>query len=339
MKSSVYIFDPTASDTQSKVRGVGRYLQILKENFPDWTFTKSVSSALHSQSPILINPFFNFLQTPLVMKRVAEKQIAIIHDLIPFKYPKQFPIGIKGQINVFLNKLALKNYNRVITDSEASKKDIVRLLELPENKVTVIYPCLPNIFTNSKFKTPNSKSGILNTKYCLYVGDATWNKNLMNLAKAIKILNVTCIFVGKVFENTQPVDHPWQKEYKEFLEEIKDDKRFILNGFVSDKELIQLYKQAKVNVLLSRDEGFGFSYPEASSQKCPSVLADIPVLHEISNDQALFANPNDPHDIANAIGEFYWNDEKRNLIGTKAFERTKQFSSSVFKKELLQTVQ
>jgi glycosyltransferase involved in cell wall biosynthesis len=121
--------------------------------------------------------------------------------------------------------------------------------------------------------------------------------------------------------------------------EIKDDKRFILKGFVSDEELIQLYQQVRVNVLPSRDEGFGFSYLEAASQKCPSVLADIPVLHEISNNNALFANPHNPHDIANAIGELYWNNDKQNLIGLKAFEQSKKFSSSQFKKSFLKTLE
>ena len=40
--------------------------------------------------------------------------------------------------------------------------------------------------------------------YVLYVGDATWNKNLVNIARAIKLADVHCVFVGKVFQtNTQ----------------------------------------------------------------------------------------------------------------------------------------
>ncbi len=363
MPHRAYIFDPTASDKQSKVRGIGRYLQILKENFPKNTiFTDSLKRI--SADSTFINPFFNLLLPPLVMRRIARKQIAVIHDLIPLKYPKHFPIGIKGRLNVFLNELALRNYDMIITDSVASKKDIVQLLRLPENKVKVVYPCLPKVFINSEFRVQNSEFNpesrnnkknkknnknsefyIHNSKFCLYVGDATWNKNLVNLAKAIKILNVTCVFVGKAFENLESriqnseLENPWLNELTSFYYETKNDKRFIFEGFVDDYKLIKFYQQARVNILPSRDEGFGFSYLEATSQNCPSVLAGIPVLHEISNGQALFADPNNPHEIANAIGEVYFNNDLRKSLGEKAYQRSKFFSPSQFKKTFLKIIQ
>src|SRR3989339_399387 len=314
----VFVYDPTTSDKQSAVRGIGRYLQILKESFPEWIFTSSLTPSPYSLVPIFINPFFNFLQPPLTLRRLAQKQIAVIHDLIPLKYPSHFPAGIKGSIYILLNKLALKNYDLIIADSEASKRDIINILKIKSEKLRVVYPCLPKVFS---IKYPvssmkNSKYEILDTRYCLYVGDATWNKNLVNLARAIKIANVTCVFVGSVFEkvssikypvfsmknkntkykilDTKYLSHPWQKELKEFFELTKDDKRFIFAGFVPDSELINLYKQASLNILPSRDEGFGFSFLEASQFSCPSVLSDIPVLREISAENGLFSNPNNP---------------------------------------------
>ena len=344
MSHRIFVFDPTLSDTQSKVRGIGRYLQILKENFPEWIYANQLlTSNFKLPTSILINPFFNLLQPPLIMRRIAAKQIAVIHDLIPLKYPKHFPIGIKGKLNVLLNKLALKNYYLIITDSDASKEDIVNILKLSEDKVRVIYPCLPLIF---KLQTSNVKRLKLDAeRFCLYVGDVTWNKNLVNLAKAIKIINVTCVFAGKVFEtknyklSTMNYSHPWQKEFREFLQETKDDKRFVFEGFVDDYKLIKLYQQARVNILPSRDEGFGFSYLEAASQRCPSVLADIPVLHETSDEKAVFVSPHNPHEIANAIGEIYFDNEVRKSLGEKAHQRSKFFSPSQFKKTFLKTIQ
>lgn len=299
--SAVFVFDPTASDSQSAVRGIGRYLQILKENFPNWIFTNQLQKV--NQESVFINPFFNFIQPPLTIKRIARKQIAIIHDLIPLKYPSHFPIGLKGKLNIFLNKISLRNYNEIVTDSEASRHDIITILKISASRVKVIYPSLPKIFTTNKQPRVTPPP----SPFCLYVGDATWNKNLVNLARAIKIINVTAIFVGKAFtQKNNSLNHPWQKELKEFLKETKGDKRFIFPGFVSDKKLINFYRQARLNVLVSRDEGFGLSYLEAASQKTPSVLADIPVFHEIAGENALFANPEDPYDIANQIGKLYF---------------------------------
>lgn len=343
----VICYDPTASDKLSAVRGVGRYFQILKENFPEWIFTdKLVNSLNQNSSTIFINPFFNFLQRPLTLKRLAKKQIAVIHDLIPLKYPSHFPIGLRGKTNIFLNKIALKNYDLVVTDSQASKKDIINILGLPDNKIKVVYPCLPKIFNETKNENNSSKFIINDSKFCLYVGDATWNKNLVNLAKAIKIANIPCVFVGKAFssetrQNVNSLKNKWQTELKQFLIETKDDKRFIFAGYLLDFELIKLYQQAIVNLLLSRAEGFGFSYLEASSQGCPSILSDIPVFQEISNQSqalqrlALFTKTEDPYDIANKIKQVYFDKNLRNKLGKKVKKQIDFFSSSKFRKKFL----
>ncbi len=334
----VLVYDPTASDKLSSVRGVGRYLQILKENFPEWTYVNDETMKQCNNKGIFINPFFNLLQPPLTLRRLAKKQIAVIHDLIPLKYPSHFPAGIRGNFNIFLNKLALRSYDLIITDSEASKKDIMDLLHIEGNKIKIIYPCLPQSFL--KFNE-NYKLKIENP-FCLYVGDATWNKNLVNIARAIKIANVSCVFVGKVFEKSKTVfikdslySNPWQREFKQFIELTKNDKRFIFAGFIPDSELFKLYMQASVNLLLSKDEGFGFSYLEAANFSCPSLLSDIPVLKEISSNQAVFANPLDPHDMADKINKISSDKLLSNKIAASAKTRVEYFSPEKFRSEFL----
>lgn len=339
--AKVFVYDPTAKDELSRVRGVGRYLQILKENFSnEFDFIHDLRSMIYDS--IFINPFFNFLQQPLILNKIAKKQIAVIHDLIPLKYPEHFPAGIRGNINIYLNKRALENYDLIVTDSQASKKDIVDMLSVEESMVKVVYPCLSKSFSsefNSKSRILNSKINseflIPNSKFCLYIGDATWNKNLVNLAKAIKIANAPCVFVGKVFDSSNNLDNYWQKELREFLNEAKGDKRFIFPGFISDNELIKLYQQAKVNILVSRDEGFGFSYVEAAYNKCPSILADIPVLREISDGKALFARPEEPENIAKSIVKLYSNNELKTKLGLEAQQQVTKYSGSSFKQSFL----
>ncbi|PIU37310.1 hypothetical protein COT02_01555 [Candidatus Roizmanbacteria bacterium CG07_land_8_20_14_0_80_34_15] len=385
----VFIYDPTSSDKLSSVRGIGRYLQILKENFAnEFEFVNNETMKQLNNDCVFINPFLNFLQPPLTLKRIARKQIAVIHDLIPLKYPSHFPPGIKGSIYILLNKLVLKNYDLIITDSEASKADIINILHIREDKIKVIYPCLPDSFINPKSEIRNPKQflnfqnsnfefvssfDIRASNFCVYVGDATWNKNLVNLAKAIKIADVNCVFVGKVFENLtvddrrlkvgvedrkskieknqsstfnhQPLSsiihplssnlhHPWQNELNEFNEITKNDKRFIFPGFVPDSELIKLYEQASFNILPSRDEGFGFSYLEAANFGCPSLLSDIPVLREISDGKAIFFDQKDPQNIANKIKEINSDKNLRNKIGADAKKRSQYFSGKKFREEI-----
>jgi len=394
--NNVFIYDPTANDTQSKVRGIGRYMQILRENFSDWIFSSYVPTT-HDQRPFdsfdnsqdkkaqgkpttFLSPFFNFLSPPLFVRRKYAKQIAVIHDLIPLKYPEHFPIGLKGNMAVLLNRIALIHYDTVITDSVQSKKDIIAILHILEKKIKVIYPCLPKIFTHPKPPTPfpsrvnpsrEGIKGVCSQNYLLYVGDATWNKNLVNLARAIKMQDLPCVFVGKVFSSpnskfktlnpnqtpnlqTQNYKHNilgfnfsnlfricdlefrfskqnrWNRELNEFMSLAQGDKRFMFPGFITDEELIQLYQNALCNLLVSRDEGFGFSYLEASSQKCPSILSDIPVLHEISNNTALFVDPEDSKSIVSAISSLAHDSPLRNKLIKQSYERSLFFSKESF---------
>lgn len=343
MNPKVYAYDPTASDSQSAVRGVGRYLQILKENFPEWIYVNNDAVIRFGIGDIFINPFFNFLQPPLTMRRLAKKQIAVVHDLVPLKYPKHFPAGIKGNINIYLNKLALRNYDLVVTDSEASKKDIIGILRLPENIIKVIYPCLPQSFLKIKDSGLNENLKLKIKNFILYVGDATWNKNLVNMARAIKIADVGCVFVGKVFNKDglnkdSLYRNPWQRELKQFVEETRDDKRFIFPGFVNDAKLFNYYQQASVNLLLSRDEGFGFSWLEAANFSCPTLLSDIPTLTEISDGKALFVNPENPNEIAKKIDNILLEKSLRKKVGEAAYERSRFFSSEKFKDGFLSLI-
>lgn len=364
MNKKVFVYDPTSSDKLSSVRGIGRYIQILKENFSnEFEFVSQIKNwKLKIENSVFINPFFNFLQPPLTLKKIAQKQIAVIHDLIPLKYPSHFPAGIKGSIYILLNKLSLKNYDLIITDSKASKKDIIKILGVEEGKIKVVYPCLPKIFTISNNQFTISKQ--ISNPFCLYVGDATWNKNLVNLALAIKMANINCMFVGKVFSQPEKVasekalrevdcrdnrqslteeksherlnlSHPWQHELNEFNQLTKNDKRFIFAGFIPDFELIKLYQQALVNILPSRDEGFGFSYVESSQFGCPSLLSNIPILREISDGKAIFFDPKNPNDIANKICEINSDKILRNKIKVDSKKRSKFFSPKKFKKEFL----
>ncbi|MBI1863036.1 glycosyltransferase [Candidatus Microgenomates bacterium] len=335
---SVVIYDPTAADAVSAARGIGRYMQLLKENLPDATFTGTLDHV--SKNDTFLMPFLNFTQPPFVTKRLAKKQVAIIHDLIRLKYLSDFPIGLRGKLNVFRMKQTLKLYDIIVTDSEASKADIVKILNVPASKIRIVYPCLPSsLYTLGKqpaLRAPLLKEGKLpdkDTPYFIYVGDATANKNLVRTARSVQAANATCVFVGKVFVQSGHSGNPWNKELNEFMELVRENERFVFPGFVPDEELVSLYKNAVANILLSHDEGFGFSFLEAANCKTPSLLADAPIFHETAVDAALFANPTNIEEIATTMKLLLSEKKLRNELAAKAFERSKFFSAEKFKKE------
>jgi len=335
------VLDPTANDKLSRVRGVGRYLQTLHENFSEeFTFIDKVKNV--PQNALFINPFFNFFKPPLAMRRIAEKQVAVIHDMIPFKYSKQFPIGLKGWMYLLLNRPALNTYDLIITDSLASKKDIVEQLEMDEARVQVVYPTIQKAYFASEqsgdFSLPQNLQPF---SYFIYVGDATWNKNIVTIAKALQSADATGVFVGKVFTqefSQKALNNPWMAELNEFLEITKGDKRFIFPGFVSDDMLRLLYQKAIANLLISRDEGFGLSFTEAAACKTPTIAAFTSVQQEISQEAALFAPPENPKKIVEALHTLNGDRDARDELAAKAYTRSLDFRPEVFRHRFLEVL-
>ncbi len=335
MQERVFVYDPTATDAKSKVRGVGRYMQLLKETFTEaFHFSPDLQGIAAKKPGVFINPFLNTLTFPLLYRRIAPRQVAVIHDLIPMKYPNRFPTGFKGKLATILNNMLINLYDVIVTDSQASKQDIISILRIPEEKVKVAYPCLPE-----RFAEPGNGANTLKIPplpFSLYVGDATWNKNLVNIARAVQLIGIPCVFVGRVFQETLdsgvPLVNPWQQELKEFLDIARNNPRFIFPGFISDRDLAELYRNAAVNILVSRDEGFGFSYVEASALGCPSILADHAIFREIAQDAAVFVESENPQTLAEEI-RLFAQDRDRNGIRNKALERSKFFNRDSFRRQ------
>src|SRR3989344_1337554 len=162
--------------TGHKVRGIGSYTQQLVEEFKkgdygiDFEFFDSQNFS--SSSDLIHYPYFDLFFHTLPIKK-AKPRIVTIHDVIPLVFPKFFPIGIKGALNLFLQKRALAKVDAVICDSETSKKDIISKLSFPGEKIRVVYlapgPNFKKINTSQLFKIKNKYS--LPEKFVLYVGD------------------------------------------------------------------------------------------------------------------------------------------------------------------------
>ena len=392
----ISVYDPTAKDAQSRVRGIGRYYQTLREALdtinhmelpkdtnpiktdtisqfqttssnPGDTLLIQYTSDLQKMKKenVVINPFFSPIQKPVSVHKVGNKRIAVIHDIIPLKYPKQFPIGLRGLWYKFLSNRAKGKYDVIVTDSEVSKQDLINIYKIPQNSIKVIYPTVPHMFlphmdsrnvhhpfhtnahgiqpefTQLNFEQMSSNKNLANlTDFVLYVGDATWNKNLPALAQAVKLANVTCVCVGNVFEAKQGKikPHPWHASLAEFMKMVEGDKRFIFPGFVSDFELMTLYKRAKTNVLLSHDEGFGLSFIEAGFMSTPSVLSDIPVFREIAGNAADYVDRTNPKEIAQKIVEHYYDSIKQEKMSIMAFDRAQEYHPKRFQQKWVEVL-
>ncbi len=249
-----------------------------------------------------------------------KKSIVVALD---FAYLYFKPEGFRNRINNFLlykmNGLALRREDNIVSISEATKKDIIRLFDIPHKKIEVIYPGFSKICV-----LPSEKIAVpLN--FFLYVGVIKERKNLLNIIKGFyefKKKNESD-FKFVVAGNGNNV---YYREILRFIEEnnLKEDVIFL--GFVSDNQLSFLYKNASALVFPSLIEGFGMPVLEAMACGLPVITSDRSSLSEVAGGAALLVDPKNPEDIATAMAKMVFDEKLRDELVNKADLRAGDFS-------------
>lgn len=319
----------------SIVRGVGSYVTMLIEAIEQFGDTYDIQLS-HHHYDVLIHP--GFFPYSVLELEPHIKNILVIHDLIPLKYPGHFPAGWRGVWKWFRNKYKVRSCAGVITDTEVVKKEITKYIGLSQDKIRVVYPAAKKLFYSSiSSKIEDSLFAILPEKYVLYVGDVTWNKNLENLAYAVQKSNATLVLVGKALSQQDTASHPWQRSFKSFLEIVKNDKQFIFLGYVPDEQVMYLYQHALCTILPSYDEGFGLPWLEASLAGSPMVVSKIPVFEEITHGVSIYCDPHSVTSIAHVLEGAYTRQGYKAIL-QEQHTRAKTFSQNAFLKSFVKSL-
>ncbi len=326
--TSIALSQHVAHDAQSHIRGLGRYVTALGR------VVESISSPPDTNSGTYIEPFFNPITQPLIDLAMirSKRRIAVVHDAIPLTLP-QFPwMGTRGKVYLEINKRLLRLYHSVITDSEASRVSIISHLSYPSERIRVIYPYSPlqSLEVTASSALPY---GLERNGYFVYVGDVNWHKNIVPMAHAARQLGVRLVCVGGAFLQTD-THHPWYSDLDVFKSIARESAGSVMCvGYVDDMTLAHIYAGAIANLLLSFDEGFGYSYIEAGHFHTPSILSDIPVLREISDHKgAVFVQDfTNPSLIARAMQELKDDRITRDALGHDAHLQSTHYSFESFR--------
>ncbi len=328
------------------VRGIGFHTKSLVEHLKKIKDIKislvDVSCAdLSKYDLVHYQKFHPYLFSIPFFKR--QKSILTIHDLIYLVYPKAYPPGIKGKVRFLIQKYLLKKMDAVITISETSKKDIVRFLGIPAEKIHVVHLAPREIFqpiTNHQSLIAAKRKYGLPDRFVLYVGDVNYNKNVMGLIKASKIVGIPVVIVGKQAASTDfDKTHPENRILSELLKKHGNDKDVIRLGFVDDDDLVEIYNLASVYCQPSFYEGFGLPVLEAFASGCPVVASRTQALVEIGEPGCLFADPKDPRDMAKKISMILEDETLRNqlvetgkvLAGNYSWQKTAWETANVYR--------
>lgn len=290
-----------------QVRGIGSYTKNLLDQFQkekkwDIEFEFFENHAAPPPADVVHYPYFDLFFRTLPISKTA-KRVVTIHDVIPLVFPNYFPAGIKGYVNLFFQKIALKNSDAIICDSKTSKNDICDKLSVPSDKVHVIYlASAPQFHKIDPESITVSKRLKLPKDFVLYVGDVNWNKNIDNLLQAIKISQKNLVMVGKAHIDNNLAE---TQQINKIIHKLKIGDKVVKVGFVDDEDLVEIYNIARLTLLPSYYEGFGLPAIESMACGTPLICSNVASLSEITDENTIYCEPTDPVDIAGKIDQVY----------------------------------
>ena len=328
----IIAIDVSPLSSGHKVRGVGSYVSLIKNNIEKYD-KKNKYIFFEGKCPdgvdIVHYPYFDPFFPVLPFKKKV-KTIVTVHDLTPIKFKKHFPSGIRGGLKWKYNKRLLKKVDKIIVDSECSKKDVVEIVGVPEKKVKVVYLAVNYAFKKleiGNWKLEISKKFSLPKHFLLYVGDVTWNKNLPRIIEAAKKADINLFLIGKALAETNfDKKNPWNEDRAKVLEMIKNERKIKTLGFVSDEDLLKIYNMADALLMPSIYEGFGLPVLEAMSSGCPVITSREGSLPEVGGEAVYYVDANSADSIAEGIEKLSKDERLREELSQKGFVQAKKFS-------------
>lgn len=228
------------------------------------------------------------------------RSVITVHDLNFLYYP-QFLTSESRRYYSQQIEWAVRRADHVLADSHATKSDLVSLLGVPPEKVTVVLLAADPAFRplpEAKARQVAAQYGLA-PGYLLFVGTLEPRKNLPGLLQAYRLL----LDAGKTVPPLVLVGGKgWL--YDEVFERVEalrlgEHVRFLHN--VPDADLPGMYNAASVLTMPSFYEGFGLPALEAMACGTPVVVAERASLPEVVGQAGILVNPDDPHGMAQAL--------------------------------------
>jgi glycosyltransferase involved in cell wall biosynthesis len=256
------------------------------------------------------------------------RSVVTIHDCIHLRFPQYLPNRLAYAYARASLWTATHRAARVITVSEASKRDILRYFTIPESRIEVIYNAIDERFWQQP--TPDDMERVrqryrLDAPFVLYTGNIKPHKNLERLIEAFNVLrqsphlkHVQLLIIGDEISKYASL--------RRAVHRYKLHKHVRFFGFVSDQTLAALYRLADVFVFPSLYEGFGLPPLEAMASGTPVITSNVSSLPEVVGDAALMIDPYDSSAIADALRRVLTDAALRADLRARGFDRARSFS-------------
>lgn len=283
-----------------------------------WTQAGLASEVTFSPPDILFIP----AHTMPVIHRPGLKTVVTIHDLGAefLKEYHQFPQKL------YLNKsteFVAKFATHLIAVSQATKKDLIEKLGVPEERISVVYEG----WDRDLFHRPDSseitkvrRKYHLDNDYLIFVGTIQPRKNLERLIEAFSKakIGLDLVLAGKPGWLSEPI-YGAPKRFG-----AEDRVKFL--GHVPNEDLSALYGGSRAMVFPSLYEGFGLPVLEAMACGTVVLTSQATSLPEVGGEAAYYVDPVDTESISNGIEEIVINTKLRDRLLAKGIKQIQKFS-------------
>jgi glycosyltransferase involved in cell wall biosynthesis len=347
--------------------GIGQYILRLVEALanldpPDDEFVllqsrKDKSSIIHSNGftrKSLWTPSHNRFEQPALGFEVSRLKLDLLHspDFIP-----PFRRNCKSVITIhdlafllyphFLTKESARYYGQIdrawrktdhiIAVSEATKQDSIKMLGVPEKKISVIHEAANPIYR--QLPTHEAQQRVeeeykFGRNFILFVSTIEPRKNLPSLLQAYRHLRDK-YKRDELLVLSGSKGWLWEEVYETVSQlNLENDVAFL--GRVPSADLVYLYNAARLLVHPSFYEGFGLTPLEAMTCGTPIIVSNTAALPEVVGDAGLMINPHDIDGLTVAMWRVLTEEDLRQELSHKGLKRAAKFSWQKAARETLE---
>jgi len=260
----------------------------------------------------------------------------VVLDLLPFLFPKQNSVNSYWYYKYYLFR-ALQQVDRVVVPSASTKNDLLQYSGLPLSHVQVIHLGFNQRLVCSDSQATSAQDSLRQRfgDYFLYIGNQSWRKNLNRLIQALSIIR-------KHYDVNLVLAGPTTKEDTRSLQEtarhygVQD---FVhITGVLREEQLAKILRYARLLVQPSLYEGFGMTPLEGMAAGVPVAVSRCSSLPEVCGDAAIYFDPLDVADMANAIETLLSNDGVRRRCIQKGLGQVKKFDWNITAAKYVQMI-
>jgi glycosyltransferase involved in cell wall biosynthesis len=259
--------------------------------------------------------------------------IVTIHDFQHEYYPEFFTF--KERLSRKIVYKTGQKANIVVCESEYVKKDIIKFLKVPKEKIHVIPSPPPSYILNiklleDKYEEIRPKYS-LPAKFLFYPAQFWYHKNHINLLRAIKLIkdkygeSINLVLVGSKKNNFENV----MNEIK--ILGLQNQVKYL--GYVPDEDMPYLYKLSTALVMPTLFESVSIPIWEAFYLGVPVVSSNVCALPEQVGDAGLLFDPYDIEDMAEKIYKVWIDKNLRDELRKKGYNRVKDLTLENYAKQ------